>query len=548
VTIPDRQAEVDALFDELWPAKGTRPTPAKKSCKGFGKWFTDAVAKLQAAPHGKRSELIFALLAECHRRRVDRDEVWSQVYNVSKFAEHDRKWFDGECDRVGAKVEVERQHAKDIDPGDEARDFLAAVPPLRLWRGSFFQFDGSCYRELSDADVRASLIRHLDKRYHSLGSRIVSNVLDHVKAYAGLDSRIEPPAWIDGDGWPAHETLAMKTMLLHLPTRETIPSTPRYFSTAALSFDYMKDWPTPKRWEQLIEQEIWPDDPESVATLQEVMLYLLLGDTRLQKIFALIGPKRAGKGVIGRIIRALIGPSNCAGPTLASFAQNFGMAMLLHKLVAMISDARLNGHLNKTAIVERMLAISGEDALSIDRKFQSPICAKLPTRLVLLSNELPHLPDASGALASRFLVLRLNRSFYGKEQHDLTEQLIDELPGILNWVLEAWDRFHARGRFVQPASGRELLDQLTDLASPIGSFVEECCIIDSDKSVKLADLFVVWCRWCDAAGREHGTDAGFSKDLTAAYSNLRRSRPRDGDSRPVTLYGIGLASGTGGTG
>ena len=33
----------------------------------------------------------------------------------------------------------------------------------------------------------------------------------------------------------------------------------------------------------------------------------------------------------------------------------------------------------------------------------------------MLSNEMPRLPDTSGALASRFIVLRLTESFYGKE-------------------------------------------------------------------------------------------------------------------------------------
>ena len=46
----------------------------------------------------------------------------------------------------------------------------------------------------------------------------------------------------------------------------------------------------------------------------------------------------------------------------------------------------------------------------------------LPTRFLLLSNELPELADASGAMASRFIVLTLRNSFYGRED---TETHID---------------------------------------------------------------------------------------------------------------------------
>ena len=52
-------------------------------------------------------------------------------------------------------------------------------------------------------------------------------------------------------------------------------------------------------------------------------------------------------------------------------------------------------------VVERLLSISGEDTLTVDRKYREPWTGQLPTRIVILSNELPRLTDSSGALASR---------------------------------------------------------------------------------------------------------------------------------------------------
>jgi putative DNA primase/helicase len=61
---------------------------------------------------------------------------------------------------------------------------------------------------------------------------------------------------------------------------------------------------------------------------------------------------------------------------------------------------------------------------------------KLPTRFMIFSNELPRTIDASGAFAGRFLILRLTKSFYGQEDHGLTEGLMEELPGILLWAVD----------------------------------------------------------------------------------------------------------------
>src|SRR6185369_16875577 len=136
-------------------------------------------------------------------------------------------------------------------------------------------------------------------------------------------------------------------------------------------------------------------------------------DTSQQKILMIVGPKRAGKGTIGRILTAVLGSANVAAPTLGGLANNFGVAPLLGKPVALISDARFSGRSSEQAIVvERLLSISGEDMLTIDRKNREPLTVKLPTRFTILTNELSRLTDASAALPSRLLVLQLTRSWY----------------------------------------------------------------------------------------------------------------------------------------
>ena len=79
----------------------------------------------------------------------------------------------------------------------------------------------------------------------------------------------------------------------------------------------------------------------------------------------------------------------------------------------------------------------------------------------------------AGTLPSRFLILALTESFYGREDHGLLERFVPELPGILLWAQEGWERLYRRGRFVQPDSSLELINQLEDLGSPIGAFVRD---------------------------------------------------------------------------
>ena len=74
------------------------------------------------------------------------------------------------------------------------------------------------------------------------------------------------------------------------------------------------------------------------------------------------------------------------------------MQPLLGKSIAIISDARLNGR-DSSIVVERLLSISGEDVLCVNRKNKDQWNGKLPSRLMLCTNELPRLGDASAAIA-----------------------------------------------------------------------------------------------------------------------------------------------------
>ena len=70
----------------------------------------------------------------------------------------------------------------------------------------------------------------------------------------------------------------------------------------------------------------------------------------------------------------------------------------------------------------------------------------LRARFVVMTNEVPKFADRSGALVSRFIVLPMRQSFYGREDPGLTAALMAELPGILNWAVDGWRRVKARGR------------------------------------------------------------------------------------------------------
>lgn len=465
------------------------------------------------------------------------------------------------------------------DPHRLARGFLQRffkdeTLSLRYWRDEFHRWDGCAYRPVPDQEIRSELTQYIRSEFEKLyrerrqeylargpsgngekppqpirkvTMKLLADTLQALRASACLSFAVEPPAWLNGAApFPASQALACANGILNVPAwagsgAGLHPLTPRFFSPTALSYGFDADAAPADSWLRFL-RSVWPHDPEAIAALQDWFGYCLLPDTSQQKILMFVGPKRSGKGTIARVLSRLVGLSNAASPTLGSLGSPFGLQPLLHKTLAIISDARLSHRTDAAVVTERLLSISGEDAQTIDRKYREPVTVRLPVRFVVLTNELPRLHDASGALVGRLVLLRLTRSFYGVEDTKLTAKLLRELPSILLWAVAGWKRLRDRGRFQMPESSAAIVQQLDDLASPVGAFVRDCCEIGAGFSTPCNHLFEKWKDWADIKGMKAGTEQTFGRDLRAGFPALETRRPRCEDGRYRVYQGIRLRS------
>jgi len=273
------------------------------------------------------------------------------------------------------------------------------------------------------------------------------------------------------------------------------------------------------------------------------MFGLCLTDiTKYQKAFMFVGPKRGGRGTIGRVLRGLIGPDNYIGTSLKAFSEQFGMESFIGKKVAVFSDARLDGVLqrNLSTMTERLLMITGEDEMHINRKNEKYWKGNLATKVVTFSNELLRFQDESGALASRFLTFRMQQSFYGREDEDLTDKLLAERPGILNLAIEALDELRARGKLIQSETGKEMSERLGELTSDVKVFVDECCELGSQFEVPVGKTFQRWQNWCWQHNIRHAWgDNRFSEKLRSIVPTINKGA-RAKTIPSATLFCMGL--------
>lgn len=417
-------------------------------------------------------------------------------------------------------------------------------PTLRWWREEFWLWDGRRYGVISDTELESIILRWLEGRIGNLKPRHATEVMRCLRAECLVRSSVNPPAFIKPDGHEErHDIIAFENGLADIGVLtsqvKTIPHTPEWFSMTVLPFEFDPD-AVCIRWEGFLDEVL--DDDESIDLLQRWFGYLLTQDTSQQKLLLFVGPTRAGKGTVGRVIKEVFGDDNVTSPPLYSLGAEFGLQPLIGKSIALLPDAHLSRRADAMRILEILKGIVGEDAVNVNRKHLPHLTnIRLRLRFVIVVNDLPDFSDPSGAFAARLCILPFPNSFVGMEDKMLEQELRREAPGILNWAIEGYKRLRKKGEFNVPRSAIELHDSYRRSTSPIRAFIEDCCVLGAGYVTLVDDIYTCYLAWARANGHEPLGKTKFGQRLRHDGVRLERQRlRRNGQARRPHYCGIGI--------
>lgn len=432
-------------------------------------------------------------------------------------------------------------------PAAVARQLAGAIPEtdghsrLRFWRGDWYMWNTACWIPCAEANVRAFLYRYTELATYVHPKRglvawnptkaSITNVIDAL----GHAVLYRPTELEDDRG------ISALNGVVDLETLTVTPHHPSRFNLHALPFAYNQTATCPS-WLDFLDQ-VLPGDEMAQQLIQEWFGYILAGDMEMQKILSMVGPPRSGKGTIARVLQAMLGSEAVTSPSLESLGSHFGAQPLIGKSLALISDARWNSRtIDEGAGL--MLAIAGEDARSIAQKNRPNWEGRPTVRFMLMSNETPRWRDPSGAFASRLMHVNFSASFLGREDLGLTNRLLQELPGILNWAILGLDRLRARGYFVMPASSQDLIDEVARASSPVAGFTMDCLDVGTGET-PIDDLYDAYRQW---AKEEDGfvnvmVKTAFSRALSAHLNGkigIKRVKPSPAEKQVRIVVGVSI--------
>ncbi len=388
--------------------------------------------------------------------------------------------------------------------------------------------DSGVWREISETEL-ASEIRATDPDLTIDTARLLQMVRGvHIEKFTAA----RPFGWLDEPAdSPEPINLALfSNGVLDVESRALRPHDGKLFATGFPDVAYDPDAGCPT-WLRFINETLH----ESFhPTLQEFLGLSMVPDNRYEKFLVLAGAKRAGKSTIARIAESLVGDAHTTSRMLNDLGTDHGLEGLLTAKLLSIPDASDAESSRRGTTLNRLKAITGNDAISINPKNKKMITAKVPARLLMSCNRIPKWLDDSGALAARMLILRFENSFEGREDRELFTKLRAELPGVALWALDGLSRLRANGgRFTVGAKGLAAVRAAEESQSPALRFAKACLAITGVKEdfVPLDNVFAAYEGWAtdeSLSNRERRNRNDFKDDLVAALETrgVRYARRR----------------------
>lgn len=385
------------------------------------------------------------------------------------------------------------------NPDTVAHEFLNApsTPMIRVWHDEYYRYGEGRYDRTPESHIEKALRSwavgkmYLSKKNNGeetpeelvMHISTVSDIMHAVHSERLLPS-ISPPDWIDGPSTRTGDLVPFANGVLNATTDEWFEPDPNFFNLYSLPVSYDASATCP-RWMQFLDEAL-SDDPTKIDCLQEWMGYFLTADTSQSKFLYVFGPTGTGKSRALRVIEAMNG-SGFAPTSVSALSSRFGLQPLVGKSVVAIPDARLARNTDAIRFVERLLSISGGDAMTLDRKGLEEISIRPTFKFIVTSNEMLSLPDMAEALARRTMFLQFNRVPKVIDKN-LDAKHIAELPGITNWAIQGLKRLRLNGGFTNVTSSGAVMEDWKDEINTCRQFLKQHCEFSFAHEISVMEL------------------------------------------------------------
>ncbi|AYX83925.1 hypothetical protein FAF36_08435 [Staphylococcus haemolyticus] len=270
------------------------------------------------------------------------------------------------------------------------------------------------------------------------------------------------------------------------------PTSPSHLSTIKSSVKYDVNAQAPI-FKNALHQ--WFDDNDDIAFVQEWFGYVLSNSFKANAFLIVYSKGGEGKSTLFGLLEQLVGVANTTAIPLSNFNKDFGLEPLLNKKLNLATESS-----KSEFSTDKLKAITAGEKITVNRKNLKEIETNIPVKLTFLMNELPIIKDKSHGLQRRFIILPMIKPIPKSLQNKyLSQQLNQELPGILNWAINGLIRLDKnKYNFTISNNMAAIKQKFFNDVSPMADFITHCLKANpSNTNITGKDLMAAFKSWSE---------------------------------------------------
>lgn len=236
-------------------------------------------------------------------------------------------------------------------------------------------------------------------------------------------------------------------------------------------------------------------DEETVRHFLEQMGYIAQTSRNERMFMMLQGSGANGKSLLIQVITELLGSGSVVLRSIVDFSRNaHATASLVGKLMLVDDDYEKGAILPDGALK----ILSEGKMITANPKLKSEFEFRNSATPVILTNHWPVTRDNSFGMVSRAHVYEFKNRFDGEncDTHLLDKIIKDELPGVLNRLVEGFLRYQKRGGFLIPSSCKAAKSKWLSRRNSLAVFVRDIFGTESGAFTPRSEIWKLYQRWC----------------------------------------------------
>jgi len=311
-------------------------------------------------------------------------------------------------------------------------------------------------------------------------------------------------------------SLNLKNGVLDLRSLELLPHSRDDMFTYCLDYEYdpNADCPLFKKFiaEVLVREGTTETDQTLVDLFQELLGYSLTPETKREVMVWMFGEGGNGKSVAISVIEGLLGPMSMSIDfQTVGTPGNYDLADIPGKRVLFSTEAERNKFMAE-GYIKRI--VTG-DTINTRPIYGSTIRFKSTAKIWWSMNDKPLIRDTTDSMWRRMKLIPFLRKFEEGKNADpeLTNKLLRELSGVLNWAIAGLIRLKVNSKFTQSDASDEAKRQYREEANPVAQWLNTQTCRTARPNLLQAYLFRNYLAWCHDQNEKPVSSTQFSKDL-----------------------------------